>query len=324
MLLHILAILAGLALLVWASDRFVIGAAATARRLRVSTLIIGMIVVGFGTSAPEMLVSATAAVTGAPALGIGNALGSNIANIGLVIGVTALIAPLTIQGGIVRREFMVLLAVTAVAMALVLPDAELSRLDGILLSLTLIIALAVLIHLSRTPHRPEDERDYDEPEEDAHLGLNAALAWLALGLVGLLVASRVLVWGAVGVAQAVGVPDLVIGLTIVAIGTSLPELAAGIASALKREHELAVGNIIGSNIFNTAAVMGIPALIAPTAVGHEVVVRDLPAVAVLTLVLLAFSLGRGGAGRIARVKGGILLAAFAAYQYLLFTQTAGS
>ena len=324
MLLHLLAIVAGLALLVWSSDRFVIGAAGTARRLQVSPLVIGMVVVGFGTSAPEMLVSATAAMTGNPALGIGNALGSNIANIGLVIGATALIAPLTIQGGIVKREFMVLLGVTALALALVLPDADLSRLDGVLLALSLVIALTILIRLSRAPHRPEDERDYDEPEGD-RLPLGKALMWLILGLIALLAASRILVWGAVGVAQAAGVPDLVIGLTIVAIGTSLPELAAGIVAALRREHELAVGNVIGSNIFNTAAVMGIPALIAPTATGSDIIQRDLPLMTAFTVLLLIFSLSRNGKpGGIGRVKGGMLLLGFAAYQYLLFAQTIGS
>ena len=322
MFLNLLAVLGGLGLLVWSSDRFVIGAAATARRFRISPLIIGMVVVGFGTSAPEMLVSGTAAVTGNPTLGVGNALGSNIANIGLVIGATALISPLMVKGSIVKREFMVLMAVTATAMALVLPDAHLSREDGLVLSVCLLLALMALAWLSEAPHSAEDEADYDE-HADQNPNPDKAVASLLLGLIGLLLASRILVWGAVGIAQAAGISDLVIGLTIVAVGTSLPELAAGIASALKREHELAVGNIIGSNIFNTAAVMGIPALIAPTAVGAEVVQRDLPIVAGLTLLLLLFSLGRNGPGVIARFKGGLLLACFAGYQLLLFAQTSG-
>ena len=322
MLLNLLAVLGGLALLVWSSDRFVIGAAGTARRFRVSPLIIGMVVVGFGTSAPEMLVSGTAAMTGNPTLGVGNALGSNIANIGLVIGATALISPLVVKGSIIKREFMVLMAVTATAMALVLPDEHLSRGDGLVLSVSLLLALMALAWLSKTPHSAADEADYDE-HADQNPAPDRTVALLLLGLVGLLLASRILVWGAVGIAQAVGISDLVIGLTIVAVGTSLPELAAGIASAVKQEHELAVGNIIGSNIFNTAAVMGIPALIAPTAVGVEVVERDLPVVAGLTLLLLLFSLGRNGPGVIARGKGALLLACFAGYQLLLFTQTAG-
>ncbi|MGB0721282.1 MAG: calcium/sodium antiporter [Gammaproteobacteria bacterium] len=321
MLTPILAVLAGLALLVWSAERFVFGAAATAAALGVPTLLVGLVVVGFGTSAPELLVSGTAALTGNPALGVGNALGSNIANIALVLGTTALVTPLIVRSSIMRREFPVLLLVTVVAVVVSVIGEELSRLDGVILLIALLAAFAWLVRLSLRSPDPDPLSEEMEAEVPHDVPVTKALIWLVVGLLVLLGASRLLVWGAVSIAQTLGVSDLVIGLTIVAVGTSLPELAAGIASALKNEPDLVVGNVIGSNIFNTAGVMGLPALLATLPLDHSVLTRDLPLVCILTIALFLMSFGRRGEGRIGRVKGGILLLVFVAYQALLFQGT---
>ncbi|MGB0713925.1 MAG: calcium/sodium antiporter [Gammaproteobacteria bacterium] len=314
----ILAIVVGLALLVWSAERFVFGAAATASAFGVPTLLVGLVVVGFGTSAPELLVSGTAALTGNPALGVGNALGSNVANIALVLGTTAVVMPLVVRSSIMRREFPVLLLVTGVAVAVSVIGAELSRLDGVILLLALLIAFGWLVRLSMRSPEPDPLSDEMEAEVPHDVPMGKALFWLVVGLLALLGASRLLVWGAVSIAQSLGVSDLVIGLTVVAVGTSLPELAAGIASALKNEPDLVVGNVIGSNIFNTAGVMGLPALLATLPLDHNVLTRDLPLVCILTIALFIMSLGRRGEGRIGRVKGGALLLVFAGYQFILF------
>jgi cation:H+ antiporter len=261
MLLNIAAIIAGFALLVWGAERFVTGAAALARNLGVSPMLIGLTIVGFGTSAPEILVSSISAWQGNPGLAIGNALGSNIANIGLILGVTALIAPLTVRSETLKREYPMLLAVCLVAMLLML-DGDLSRLDGGILILGLIILLYGMVRIARADATDPMEKEYEAELPEA-MGTGMAVAWFLVGLVTLLLSSRMLVWGAVEIATAMGVSDLVIGLTIVALGTSLPELAAGITSALKNEHDIAIGNIIGSNMYNLLAVLPMPALIAP-------------------------------------------------------------
>jgi cation:H+ antiporter len=289
MLLPTLAVLAGFVALTWGADRFVVGAAATARNLGMPTLVIGLTVVGFGTSAPEILVSSMAAWQGNTSLAVGNALGSNITNIALVLGATALITPLRVHSSVLRREFPVLMAIMLFTLAL-LTDGRLDRHDGLLL----LAGLAVAMPLSR------------------------ALTWLLIGLLVLLGSARILVWGAVEIATLFGVSDLVIGLTIVAIGTSLPELAASVTSALKHEHDIAIGNIIGSNMYNLLAVLGLPALIHPADLPAEVLMRDYPVMIVLTLGLFAAAYGFRGAGQINRVEGGLLLASFCGYQYLLF------
>ena len=213
-LLEVGAIVGGFVLLVWGADRFVLGAAATANTLGVSPLIIGLVVVGFGTSAPEMLVSGIAAYEGNPALGVGNALGSNITNIGLVLGVTALIAPLTVKSEVLRREFPMLLALMVVC-GFLMADGELSRIEGVILLTGLIGFVYWMIRLARSS-RHEDALEAEfEQEIPATMPLGVALFWLLLGLVALLVGARLVVWGAVEIAQALGISDLVIGLTIV-------------------------------------------------------------------------------------------------------------
>jgi cation:H+ antiporter len=320
MLLPVASILLGLALLVWSADRFVIGAASLARNLGVPPLLIGLTVVGFGTSAPEILVSTMAALQGNPGIGIGNAVGSNIANIALILGTTALIAPLTVRSDMLRREYPLLLVVSLLAFVLLL-DGDLDRFDGIVLLVGLVISMLLLIRigLQRRDHDPlADELEAELPED---IATKAAIGWLLLGLAVLVLSSRMLVWGSVEVALAFGVSDLVIGLTIVAVGTSLPELAAAVMSALKNEHDLAIGNVVGSNIWNLLAVLGVPGLLAPGLIPPEVLSRDMLVMLALTLALFVMGRTLKNKGVINRVEGALLLSTFIAYQGWLIWQT---
>lgn len=314
--LSIMAILGGFVLLVWGADRFVHGAAATARNLGVSTLVIGLTIVGFGTSAPEILVSIMAAINGNPGLAVGNAIGSNITNIGLVIGCTALLTPLVVNSSILRREFPLMFAVMLLALLLVL-DLYLGRGDGIILLLGLVLLVFWLIHLGMRRQRSEPmiaEYEQDIPQ----LTLGRALLWTLLGLGVLLVSSRILVYGAVNIAEMLGISDLVIGLTIVAIGTSLPELAASIVSALKKEPDIAIGNVVGSNMFNLLAVLGLPGLISPLSLERIVLMRDFAFMFGLTVVLFMFAYGFNRPGTITRLQGSVLLTIYAAYMVVLY------
>lgn len=316
-----LAVLLGFAVLVWGADRFVIGAAATARNLGISPLVIGLTVVGFGTSAPEILVGSVAAWLGEPAIAIGNALGSNIANIALILGATAIMVPLAVRSAILEREYPMLLMATLIGTALLI-DGELSRLDGLLM-LAFLGFLLYRIVLVALAERGADGVDPMQEEYDAEIPDDMSQAratlWLIVGLVALLLSSRALVWGATEIARYFGISELVIGLTIVAVGTSLPELAASIASARKNEPDIAIGNVIGSNMFNMLAVLGVPVMITPTAVPAEVLTRDLPLTIGLTVLLYFMAVGRTGNGRISRLEGAVLLAIFLAYQgYLLY------
>jgi cation:H+ antiporter len=322
MLMSWLAVLGGLIFLVWSAERFVNGAAGLARNLGVSPLIIGMTIMGFGTSAPEMLVSGMAASAGNPGIGIGNALGSNIANIAMVLGATALIMPLTVDSGILRREFPVLFAVTLLAGGLML-DGHLGAMDGaILLGATALLIIWMIWVGKRSQPATAGTQGSSaadplagefEQEIPTDLSTGKAVFWAILGLLGLVLSSKLLVWGAVDIARDLGISDLVIGLTIIAIGTSLPELAASVMSALKGEDDMAVGNIIGSNMFNLLAVLALPGLIAPSILEPAVLQRDFPVVVALTLILFLMAYGFKGPGRINRLEGGLLLAGFAAY-----------
>lgn len=313
MLLPVIAILIGFIILVWSADRFVNGAAATAKNLGMSPMLIGLTIVSLGTSAPEMLVSAIASYTGAGGLAIGNALGSNIANIGLVLGATALIAPLPVKTGLMRKELPLLLAVSLVA-GLALFDGELNRIDGIVLLVGLVITLILFARFQRYADPEEVEH---EEEELPDMSTSSAILWLVIGLILLAGSSRLLVWGATEVATAMGISDLIIGLTIVAIGTSLPELAASIMSALKGHHDIAIGNVVGSNIFNLLAVMSLPGLIHPITFSVEVVWRDYGMMMLFTLTLMAFGY-IFGRGKISRPEGCLLLAGYSGYLGLLY------
>ncbi len=322
MILGLLVILVGFIVLVWGADRFVDGASATALHAGMPSLLIGTVIVGFGTSAPEMVVSAIAAADGNPGLALGNAFGSNIVNTGLVLGVTALIAPIAVHSNIVRKELPLLLLIGAVAGA-ILWDKSLSRWEAVSLLLGFfgLIGWSVFSAL-----RNRDDHFGSEVERNLQvrtMSLARALFWLVAGLALLIVSSRVLVWGAVRVAESLGVSDLVIGLTIVALGTSLPELAASVIAARKGEHDIAIGNVVGSNMFNLLAVVGIAGTISPMPViDGEVLVRDWPMMMGLTLMLLATAYGFRGEGRINRVEGGLLLAAYCVYNtYLAYGLT---
>ncbi len=318
MLIDSLAILVGLAILVWGADRFVIGAAALASNLGVSAMLIGLTIVGFGTSAPEILVSVVSSLDGNPGLAIGNALGSNIANIGLILGTTALIVPLTVHSSVLKREYPLLLGVTGLSLLLML-DGELNQLDGAILIVVLIAVLGWMIRAAKTGSPTDPIADEFDAEIPHDMPTRRAIFWLVLGLICLLVSSRMLVWGAVNIATTFGISDLVIGLTIVALGTSLPELAASIASALKGEDDLAIGNIIGSNLYNLLAVLSLPGLIAPGVFSEAALYRDQPMMIGLTLALFAMGYGFGKLkGQINRIEGVLLLLAFIGYQTLLF------
>ncbi|MDH5784578.1 MAG: calcium/sodium antiporter [Chromatiales bacterium] len=314
----IFAVIGGFALLVWGADRFVIGASATARNLGVSPLIIGLTIVGFGTSAPEMLVSAIAAGSGNPNMGIGNAVGSNITNIGLVLGITALVTPLAVRSETLKREFPILFLIMVVAL-LLLVDNHLGLWDGIILLIGMGIMVYWMISLGLRERKNGDPMESEFIDEiPAHMPMKMAIFWLVLGMAILLGSSRMLVWGAVNIAQWFEISDLVIGLTIVAIGTSLPELAASVMSAMKGEHDIAVGNVIGSNMFNLLAVLGLPGLIHPTATPAELLGRDFPAMIILTILLFAMSYGFRGEGRVTRGEGAVLLIGYVVYMGMLY------
>ncbi|RMF16495.1 MAG: calcium/sodium antiporter [Gammaproteobacteria bacterium] len=321
MLLAFTALIAGLVVLAWSADKFVDGASATATHLGMSPLLVGILIIGFGTSAPEMVVSALAALDGNPNLAVGNAVGSNIANIALILGLTALISPITVHSGLLRKELPLLLTVTAL-LWLLFEDSRLDQMDAwvLLLAFGGFIGWSILSALNtRNDHLTQEMA----LEAAGHtMPLRHAIIWLVAGGILLVVSSRALVWGAVTIAQALGVSDLIIGLTIVAFGTSLPELASSIAAARKGEHDLAVGNIVGSNLFNTLAVIGIAGAILPSDLPADVLYRDLPVMSVLTLMLMIMGIGVLGRGRINRIEGGILLSAFLAYDgWLIYTLT---
>jgi cation:H+ antiporter len=316
----IAAIIAGFAILIWGADRFVDGAANIARNLGVSPLIVGLTIVGFGTSAPEMLVSALAAFDGVPALGVGNALGSNIANIGMVLGITILVTPLTVNSDTLKREFPMLALVMALALWL-LWDQFLGFSDGLILFIGFILTLFGMAFIAMKSSQTDPlQQDFDDEYAEISMTTRQATTSFLIGLTALLIGSKALVWGATGVATLLGVSELVIGLTIVAIGTSLPELAASIMSALKNEHDLAIGNILGSNVFNILAVLAMPGLIMPTAIDDELLQRDFSVMVLLFILLFAFS-KYGKAGRIGRIAGGILLLIYIAYNSLLAYQS---
>ena len=324
MALAFIAVILGLAMLVWSADRFVEGSAATARHFGMPPLLIGMVVVGFGTSAPEMVVSALAAWQGKSGIALGNAYGSNITNIALILGVTALISPIAVHSQVLRKELPILTAVTALA-AWQLSDGVITRADAALLLAVFAGLMAWTIWQGL--HQQNDALGSEiEQELAAHaMPVRRAVFWLALGLILLIISSRILVWGAVEIAEGLGVSDLIIGLTVVAVGTSLPELASSIIAARRGEHDIALGNILGSNLFNTLAVVGVAAAIQPLSVGAEVLDRDMLVMAALTLSLFAIGYGwRQPGGRISRSKGGLLLTAYLAYTaYLINTVWAG-
>lgn len=320
MLLSILAIIGGFVILIWAADRFVSGASALAGNLGVSPMIIGLTIVGFGTSAPEMLVSAFAAATGSPGLAIGNALGSNITNIGLIIGITAIVTPLVVRSETLRREYPMLLGLNLLVVLLFI-DGHLGRIEGLILLAGFPLVLYWMARTGRESAVDDPMANEFSESIDTSMSRRQSAIWTFIGLVSLLVSSRILVWGAANVAREFGISELIIGLTIVAIGTSLPELAATMISALKKEYDIALGNVLGSNMFNLLGVLSFPGIFAPGPFDPAVMTRDVPVMITLTLAIFFFSYGfRGNPGRINRLEGVILVAGFTSYQYFLFHQ----
>lgn len=325
LLLPLLSVFVGLAVLVWAADKFIDAAATVARHYSLPPLLIGVVIIGFGTSAPELSVSALSALAGSPGIALGNAYGSNIANIALILGLTALISPIVVQSGILRKELPLLCGVTLLSVAL-LWDLSVSRLDAVLLLLTFAGVMGWSIWHSLRGGK-DTLADDTAAEMDAHTMASVRLAWLWLvaGLVLLIASARLLVWGAVLVAQSLGVSELVIGLTVVAVGTSLPELASCIAAARKNEHDLAIGNILGSNLFNTLAVVGLAGAIHPLVAEPAILYRDMLVMGALTLALFVLARQRGGqAGRISRVSGSLLVLSFVGYTVYLLLTTVGA
>lgn len=312
MTLALLAVAVSLPLLAWSADRFVDGSAAVARHFGMPSLLIGMVIVGFGTSAPEMVVSVLAAWQGSSGLALGNAYGSNIANIGLILGVTALVRPLVVHSTVLRQELPLLTLVTVVA-ACQLWNQEVSREEATLL---LAIFTGLILWSIRQGLQQGGDALAGEVEQELHahpMPLGRAVFWMIAGLFLLLLFSRLLVWGAVQVASALGVDDLIIGLTVVAVGTSLPELASSIAAVRKGEDDIALGNIIGSNLFNTLAVVGLAGVIAPIRVGPEVFARDFVVMALFTVSLFVVGFALGRPGRINRYEGAVLCVGYLAY-----------
>ncbi|WNL15800.1 calcium/sodium antiporter [Arcobacter cryaerophilus gv. pseudocryaerophilus] len=318
MIFYLLAVVLGFALLVWSADRFVDGAASTAKHLGMPTLLIGILIVGFGTSAPEMVVSAIAAYEGNPGLALGNAIGSNIVNIALILGVTAIVSPIMVNSKIVKKEIPLLLLIVLLTGYLLL-DNSLTLFEGVILLVSFFALVLWSIYTALKSRGDSLESEIDIELKEHPMSLKLGVIWLIFGLILLIVSSRILVWGAVGVAVEFGVSDLIIGLTIVALGTSLPELAASVIAARKGEHDIAIGNVVGSNMFNLLAVIGIAVVIAPmNNIPLEVLQRDWIIMLLLTIALFVMAYGfKGRDGRINKVEGTILILCYVAYNTYL-------
>ena len=322
MLLAIVLMIVGLLLLVYAADRLVYGAAVLARSMGMPPLIIGITVVGVGISLPELVVSTTAAINDQMDLAVGNAIGSNIINILLILGGAALIHPLSVRSDILRRELPLLLLVTGLC-GFLLSDGELSRLDGVLLLASAAVFMMLVIKIARAAEKEGlDTLTYEQMSELPSDSSNTvAFLWLALGFIIMPLASGMIVDNSTVIARYFGVSELVIGLTVIAIGTSLPELATFIAGALKGEDDIALGNIIGANIFNTCLVLGLPALVAPGSFNPDAFHRDYWVMLAVSIVLTGLCLMRKH--RIGHLAGALLLCGFIAYMAVLFLQPDG-
>ena len=309
---NVLEVIGGLVLLIWGADRFVHGAAAAARNMGIAPLLIGLTIVAFATSSPEILVSVVAALRGEPLLAIGNAIGSNIVNIGLVLGCVAAIRPIQLRSATLRREMPALLAVTLLTVSLFL-DSFLSRVDGFVMLTGLVIVMIWLTRLGMRSAPTDPIKVEYEAEIPSNVRTKTAVLWLLFGIVTLLIGAELLVDGAIEIAVFLGVSEVVIGILLVALGTSLPELAVSMVSAMKGEYGLAIGNIVGSNIFNLLAVIGVAATIAPSAMPQSVLSLHIFVMVAFTLVLFAMTYDYDGKSELSRIEGLALLGAFIAY-----------
>lgn len=316
--LYVISLIFGLVVLVWSADKFVDGASAIAKHYGMPPLLIGMIIIGFGTSAPEFVVSALASYQGNSGIALGNAYGSNITNIALILGLTSLLMPISVHSQVLKKELPILIVITLVSAGLIW-DLNLSRLDAIILCV--IFALLMLWTILEGVRNSKDSFSKEveiEIQNIKNIPIKKSYLYLIIGLVFLIISSRFLVYGAVGIATFLGVSDIIIGLTVVAIGTSLPELASSIIAARKGESDIALGNVLGSNLFNTLAVVGTAGIIGPMSFEKEILFRDVFAMLAVTVLLFLFCFGRKG--RINRIEGGILLTSYIAYVvYLIFT-----
>ncbi|EGU36325.1 Ca2+/Na+ antiporter [Vibrio ichthyoenteri ATCC 700023] len=314
-------LIVGLIFLVWSADKLVYGSAALARNFGISPLVIGMTILAMGSSAPEMMVSATAALDGKTDTAVGNVIGSNIANIALILGITAMIKPLSISSPVLRRELPLMIGVTLIAGA-ILWDNHLGFYEGVLLLGLFVIFILAMLRISRK-EQPNGDVLLEEQEQDVPEGVDnkIALMWVVIGLIILPIAADTLVDSSVVIAKYFGMSDLVIGLTIIAVGTSLPELAASVAGVMKGEDDMAVGNIIGSNVFNILAVMGIPGILNPSILSELVMGRDFWVMLAVSLLLVVMALGKSRS--INRFEGAFLVVVFIAYQsYLVINMNA--
>ena len=311
MLLSIISLVSGFILLMWSADVFTNNGAKIARIFNISPLIIGLLIFGFGTSAPEMLVSGLAAYSGHPEMSVGNAFGSNIFNIGLVLGITALILPIQVEKSVLKKEWVFLILSTLVA-GLLLLDQYLSFYDGLILIALLILFLFYVFKQSK-----KDSLNGIDDVDSKINNKEKGKTWLLLivSLVILISSAKLVVWSGTVLASIFGVPELIIGLTVVALGTSLPELAVSISSALKKQHEMVIGNIIGSNIFNTLGVLAIPGLISPFKIPTELLSRDYIYIFILTFLIVILSFKDK---KINRFGGFVLLFVLGGYLYQLF------
>lgn len=317
MLIEVIIFIAGLIALSWGADRFVFGASALAKNIGISPMVIGMTIVAMGSSAPEIMVAATASLADNPDTAVGNAIGSNITNIMMVLAITALLKPILISSGTIRRELPLLMVVSLIA-AFFLADYVLDFREGMTLIVMFFLVIGGLTWLSLRADRRDPLVEEASDEIPHGVPTSKAVFWVAVGLIILPVSASFMVDSAVVIARHFGLSDLLIGLTIIAIGTSLPELAASIAGVLKNEDDLAMGNIIGSNIFNILAVLAMPGLIAPGAIDPDAITRDIYVMLGATFLLVAFSFNIGGSRNINRWQGGLLLAGFLSYQGWLF------
>ncbi len=312
-------VIVGLLFLIRGADRFVHGAAATARNLGIPPLLIGLTIVAMATSAPEILVSVVAALRGEPDLAIGNAIGSNIANVGLVLGVVALLRPVELKSATLRREMPALLAVSLLTVSLFL-DSYLGRVDGLVLLAGLVIVMIWLVRLGLRSSASDPLQAEFDAEIPKHMSMRVAVFWLVVGIATLLIGAELMVDGAIDIAKILGVSEVVIGITLVALATSLPELAVSVVAAFRGEYGLAIGNIVGSNIFNLLAVIGVAATIHPAVLPPSVLSLHIFVMVAFTLVLFAMTYEYEGRGKITRVEGLALLAAYLAYQGYVVAQ----
>jgi cation:H+ antiporter len=321
MMISIVQLGGGFVLLVWGADRLVAGASALARNLGVSPLVIGLTIVAFGTSAPELVVSGVAAYRGNPGLAVGNAIGSNIANIGLILGVTAIVYPLRVESETLKREYPLLMLIM-IASLIMAADLIFDRTEGYLLLTGLVALIIWMIRFGlRRPHGDPLAEDF-EAEIPSNVPTRTAVLWLIVGLIILPISSKFLVDGAIFIARSLEVSEVVIGLSIMAFGTSLPELAAALTSALRHEDDLAIGNVIGSNMFNILGVLGIAAVINPVGVDILMLKQDFPVMFLFTMLLFFMAYGIHGPGRISRKSGILLLSMFITYQVLIWVTAA--